>query len=421
MLKKCFWACTGINWLTCIAAQPLPVWAGPDLDPLLPLGGVPLAPNGTLINIFRASSEFGTFNTLPRIDEHNFQMITYWQNKLLTNVNNPDAAVYAIYYSQSMDGETWTPTDGTNILFPSLTRANSSTATALLVPAPSLHINGSSYVACSVTVLFSLYPDPFQTEGLLLLRKVITPGLGQFGPLFWAWNVIPEGFEDSSMQAGIVALIDMDTQTQQDINTLFNWSVVPCGTPGKTVTKCEACINGCLQGYHLPELVNVSGLPSIYQVPNGGPDMILYSSKNGPMAISVSTRATPADAWSIPVVTTIPDANTVRDAGVLSDGRVFIVANSMPNIMFDPLFISTSVDGYKFNRTTVLTSCSLPAFIAPDQPTGCLSRFNLFDTELGAHSPDAFMVTAGRLEGLWVAFSLNTEDIWMLRLPVTSV
>jgi hypothetical protein len=403
------------------AGQTLPQWAGPDLDPFLPLGGIPLAANVTAVNIFRVVPPFGTFNTIPRVDFHERQFLVSWQNKYLTNTSLPITSIFNIYYSQSMDGETWTPTDGTNILFPSLMfTGNNPPYSATLAPAPTLHINGSFYAACTVAFSFSLYPDPYQNLSVLLLRQINTPGLDNFGQMFWAWDSIPAGFENASKQYNIVPVSQMDAQTQADIATLSNWSVLPCGSASTGTLKCEACVNGCLQSMTLPD---VTGLPSHYQVPNSASDMILYSSTAGKDYISASTRASPSSTWSTPVVTTFPDANQNRDAGVLSDGRIFVVANSMTNLfkLVDPLYVSTSVDGYTFNQTTTITSCSLPYFTASDQPSGCFPRYNTFDVSFGTHTPDATMVTASGFEGLWVTFSLNTEDIWLIRVPVASI
>jgi hypothetical protein len=400
-------------------SQLIPHWAGPDLDPLLPLGGIPLVQNVSLTYLFRSAPPLGTFNAIPHIDFHDRQFLVSWQNKLEPNISDPINSLYTIYYSQSMDGETWTPTDGTNILFPNLTFTPGVGVpySAALAPLATLHINGTFYAACALVYPVSLYPDPFQNQNLLLLRKIITPGLNNFGPLFWAANSVPPGFSPASQEAGIVLLTQMDAQTQADIATLSNWAVYPCGSGATGTLKCEAVLNG----YPSVNLPTVAGTPSIYHVPNSGPDVLLYSSHGGAEFLQYSMRATPSGQWSVPAQSTIPDANHFRDAGVLSDGRVFIVSNSMPNVIYDPLYISTSVDGYAFNHTMTLTSCSLPYFIAPDQPTGCLSRYNLLESELGVHSPDALMVTTPGFSGLWVVFSLNGEDIWLIKVPVANI
>jgi hypothetical protein len=61
---------------------------------------------------------------------------------------------------------------------------------------------------------FELYPDEY--VGVLLVRQVL-PGVGQLGPLFWAAEEVPTGFEEASSREGVVGLAAMDAQTQGDL------------------------------------------------------------------------------------------------------------------------------------------------------------------------------------------------------------
>ena len=51
-----------------------------------------------------------------------------------------------------------------------------------------------------------------------------------------------------------------------------------------------------------------------------------------------------------------------QNCGPLSDGRVYIMSNAMPNLFRDPLYLATSKDGHNFDRTVALTSCELPVY-----------------------------------------------------------
>jgi hypothetical protein len=86
---------------------------------------------------------------------YHHQMITaYWKN----GVTSEDQPGQRVLYSQSTDGLTWTPSGGTNILFPNVsTNANP----AHLFAEPSLHINGRLYLAASATQ-YCLYPDQYE-------------------------------------------------------------------------------------------------------------------------------------------------------------------------------------------------------------------------------------------------------------------
>jgi hypothetical protein len=67
--------------------------------------------------------------------------------------------------------------------------------------------------------------------------------------------------------------------------------------------------------------------------------------------------------WSEAVITNFPDDHANLNAGQLPDGRAYVLSDAMPNIFRDPLFLSTTVDGWTFNATTALTSCELPMYV----------------------------------------------------------
>jgi hypothetical protein len=387
-------------------SQPLPGWTGPDLNPLMPLGGVPLAANVTLVNVLRATLATGTFNSDPMIDFHDNQLMVSWP---MSNGRNGSIGT-SILYSQSMDGVNWTATDGSNVLFPALGLFNTSEQ---LLAAPSLRINGSTYAAAT---LFSFYLYPDQKPRDLLLRRVY-PGIGNLGPMFWISTLPPKGYDNISEQLGIVTINEMDAQTQDDIATLSNFSQLPCDPPSSGNWKCPVCLNGC-PTWVIPQY---AGEASTYHVSPGGPDVIMYRSQSKTYQLPTAVRSSPTASWSAVGLSDIPDTGSNFDAGNLPDGRPFLLANSMPDIIRDPLFLSTSGDGWNFNATLALTSCSLPVYASADQPTGCLSRFNIDSKEFGCQSPQALVLTAPGFEGFWATYSLNNEDIWVLHAPFSSM
>lgn len=386
----------------------LPAWTGPFLDPLVPYGGASLAANVKLTSLYRAVPAIGTYNMAPMLDFHDGQFLASWKNSPL----NEDQPGQRILWSQSLDGVNWTATDGNNILFPNVsTNANP----AALFAEPTLHINGRFYAGASPKQ-FCLYPD--QYAPLLLLRRIITPGVGKFGPVFWASPTVPAGFEAASAALGIVTVNATDAQTQADIATLSNWSVLPCGPLSTGSLKCEACVNGCQPWNNFP---NISNERSHYIVPGGGADVILYRSSRGILNLHASTRTGAGGSWVGPNLTNIPDDNANLNAGTLPDGRVYLLSNAMPNIFRDPLFLSTSVDGWNFNATVALTSCELPVYTAPDQPWGCMYRYQGGSKQGGCEYPQGMSLTATGFEGYWAIYSLNKEDIWVLRVPFASL
>jgi hypothetical protein len=389
-------------------AQSLPYWSGPDLNPLEPLGGVPLAANVTLTNIVRGTPAIGTDNTFPELDFHNGQFLVSWQLYNVTNSTGPSP----ILYSQSYDGLNWTETDGTNILFPAIQLNTGAMQT--FNSAPPLHINGTTYAAASPDQ-FYLYPAMYQS--LVLMRRVITPGFGKFGPIFWATDALPPGYENASAALGILTLAQMDAATQADIATLSNWNQLPCDPPSTGDLSCPACLNGCQEW----NWSNYSGAASLYHVPNSTTDVILYRDTNAEFELTASVRQTPTAWWVGPTVITIPDGGSDFDAGNLPNGHAFLLANTMPNVVRDPLFLSTSADGWNFNNTVALTSCTLPIFTSAEQPYGCLPRYDFGKKQPGAQFPQTAVLTTPGYQGLWAVFTVNNEDIWILHAPFASL
>ena len=212
----------------------LPSWTQPIPDPLKPHGGVPLAANATHARLYLATKEIGTYNMAPMFDYLNGVFLAYWKN----SPTDEDQAGQRVLYSQSVDGGvTWSPTNGSNILFPNMSTTANPVA---LFAEPVLHISSRFYAAASPSQ-FCIYPDPFQST--LLLRQVL-PGTFKFGSIFWAASTIPAGFEEASRINGILTLKQMDATTQADIATLNNTASLPCASPSSGSLKCEAVVNG---------------------------------------------------------------------------------------------------------------------------------------------------------------------------------
>ena len=77
----------------------------------------------------------------------------------------------------------------------------------------------------------------------------------------------------------------------------------------------------------------------------------------------------------------------------------------------DPLVVSLSSDGYVFNRSFVVASCASAEYRSPEQPDGCKPRNNIARWMPGPQYPQG-VVDEG-LGVLFVAFSVNKEDIWV--------
>lgn len=396
------------------AQKSFPHYIGPVLDPLLPHGGVPLAKNVSYACLYRATLALGTYNMAPMIDFHAGQFLAYWKNA----PRDEDQPGQRVLFSQSLDGITWTPTDGKNILFPNMSTASKPAA---LFAEPTLHINGRFYAGASPNQ-FCVYPIQSQVPRLgqatLLLRQILAPGLGQFGPVFWATNQVPPGFEEVTALNGVKTLDQMDAQTQSDIATLADFSRLPCPGPGDGSLKCEACLDGCEGPLNR---ANMTRELTHYPLPGDAGDVLFYrvpTQDKLKLAASVRLRG---GNWSAAQITSISDDHANINAGRLPDGRVYLLSNTMPFVYRDPLFLSTSTDGFGWSTLTALTSCEEKVYTAPDQPYGCLFRHQGGAKQSGCEYPQGMSVTAPGKEGFYAIYSLNKEDIYIARVPFSSI
>ena len=271
----------------------------------------------------------------------------------------------------------------------------------------------------------------------MLLRRVSvsntqrspTPALG---PAFWL-DGIPPGFEAVSKRQGLVALASMDAVTQQDIAVLANPSVLPCAVG----SKCEACVGSCQPlgplmgppGTHQQKGCDIdargTGQPWIertrYSVPGSQSEVLLYRQNRSKDTayFCFSARAGPSAQWSEPAPSGIPDSTSNMNAGMLPDGRVFVLSNPSTRAT---LVISLSHDGFDFSQAFDVASCHRAPFSDPrpptSQPDGCTRR----NTDSG-HSAVAYpqAVVVAELGVMFVTVSNSVEDIWMLRLPLASL
>jgi hypothetical protein len=106
----------------------------------------------THTEVYHATKENGAYNHGVMIDWHDGNFLLTWKNSPI----NEDSPGQRVLFSQSLDGATWTKTDGKNVMFPSV----SSTANpAALFAGPTAIINGKRYATASPHQM-CLFPDP---------------------------------------------------------------------------------------------------------------------------------------------------------------------------------------------------------------------------------------------------------------------
>jgi hypothetical protein len=200
------------------------------------------------------------------IDYHDGVFLAMWKN----GPESEDKDGQRILYSQSSDGETWSATNGNNVMFPSL--STNEQASAMFI-GPPIKINGRVYVGASPGIptdaaagaQYCLWPDPinprncgppkFQQQVRTLVMREVFPGMHTFGPLFWAANEVPTGWEKATAQYGLKTVNEMDAQTQGDVATLtaqetgtarMVWVIgLHSRVPAGPMPACAKLLHGC--------------------------------------------------------------------------------------------------------------------------------------------------------------------------------
>jgi len=189
-----------------------------------------------------------------------------------------------------------------------------------------------------------------------------------------------------------------------------------------------------------------------YSVPPGGnasiPDVILYRSGTTPF-LWASVRTEPGQAsWPEPVETNIGNDESNLNAGLLPDGRIYLVHNVVfrnksgadeggdededeggggglrmrgrsGELRFrDPITLATSRDGYAFDTAHAVVSCTqLTA------NSTCTPRYHGGGKNPGPSYPQGLTVVApapAELQGFYVINSNNKEDIWITKVPFSA-
>jgi hypothetical protein len=279
-------------------------------------------------------------------------------------------------------------------------------------PCPALHTN--------ILITAPLLAQDYYFS-VLLLRRVYTNAFGSFGPLFWAGTSIPSGFQEASATNNVTTVLQQDAETQQDIATLTPYStLLPCDATNST--KCEVCDGGC-QPWSVPQkITQIGNEETHYNVPQSVSDVILYRSNNDPFLYG-AWRPEMGQNFTIPVALKFPNDEANINSGRLPNGKVYLISNALPNTIRNPIFLTTTVDGYAFNSTAALGDCTSSVFQTPPiQDNGCQYRYPGKSKIGGLMYPQGLAVTApSELAGFYAVMSANKEDIWVSFTPFSAL
>jgi hypothetical protein len=106
--------------------------------------------------------------------------------------------------------------------------------------------------------------------------------------------------------------------------------------------------------------------------------------------------------WEPAVRTDVPDSPSKPFAGTLPDGRVYLIGNQVAQPGRDPLVLSLSSDGVRFDRAFAIRSGAPPL------------RREGSAKVVGFQYPSAVVADGA----LWVIYSVGKEDVDVSRIPL---
>lgn len=145
--------------------------------------------------------------------------------------------------------------------------------------------------------------------------------------------------------------------------------------------------------------------PSTYLCKDGTVVMV-FRDQSGTFRKMASVSHDNGATWSSPTITNIPDARTKQCAGNLPDGTAYLIGCPVSYKKRWPLTIMTSTDGRLFDKAWLLLDGDTDL-----QPR----RYKGKAKTLGYSYPKAIVHDTF----LFVAYSVNKEDIQVTRIPIT--
>ena len=228
----------------------------------------------------------------------------------------------------------------------------------------------------------------------------------------------------------------LPTEMRADAETLFdeskfpplgtvptNTSTIHGGTAPGEACPCTWCPKGspgtmgCLSWERQPPLRLADGLEVLF-IRN---DFVVEKYGNGIQhSIWASTRRSPGEAWSVPAPTGIPDAGSNFAAGLLPDGRMYIVNNGAGVLaMRNPLTISVAAAAHGPGATRFTHASAIAWMVESVEWGSCYTATIPVRCELSY--PSVVLADRDGTPGLWATYSVQESDVGVSWVPLSAL
>ncbi len=282
---------------------------------------------------------------------------------------------------------------------------NGSTWTSPMVLAPTIdngYCTSGGWIATADTLVafINVWPDDIEPTGGFTRYMLSTDGERWSAPadVLMADGTRMEGVIEQDMRPVKSEKMMTAAHFQPGLKVCPVYTSCPLGTEGWT--KGE--FNATDKGKQSRELE-----PSLYEKANGNIVMIFRDQNSTYHKIAAESRDGGA-TWTDPVMTGMPDARTKQSAGNLPDGTAYMVGNPVTNKHRIPLVITLSDGGELFDRAYLLRE---GGETMPDV------TYNGHYKRKGYSYPKS--AVAG--DYLYVAYTLNKQDVQITRIPLASL
>lgn len=381
-------------------AEPPVVWDVPWPVAGVPRQGYPALPGVEHVSIHRATPETGMFSHHPHITALDSALLAFWSSHAV----DEDAPGQRVLCSVSADGREWrAPFE----CFPPMDEERCAGETGRVLTANGwVLLDGRTFAVVEVDDKLGRgapVPEPTRSRGKAYefrgnpprrgwgrVAREVEPD-GSLGELFWLVEDPPDPVE------GFPRYPDLNdprfTRTGLRIRRVLE---DPLHMPAWDFRNRTAWTEAA-DGHGMCE-------PTVYRRPDG---VLVKLSRDLDRSRRLYASLSRDDGfhWEAGIRTDIPDSPSKPVAGTLPDGRIYLVGNQVAVRGRDPLVLSLSEDGIRFDRAAAIRSGAPP-----------LRREGKAKV-VGFQYPSAVVARGA----LWVVYSVGKEDVDVSRIPLESL